>query len=846
MKLRPDIPSALYRRTLFSWVWTSNLKLQGMLLGIIVVTVFVRVLPLEMQKKIINQAIGMKRVDLLLTYCGYYIACVVSASGLKLAINALQNVIGQQSLTDLRKKLYAHILTLPMAFFRKTSPGMVVSSLISEVTNTGEFVGQAIAVPVTNLLTLFAFAGYLFYLNPLMAVISMALYPVAILVIPALQRRANAANKQRVDTGRTMSTLIGETISGIHEVHGNASFRLENRRFGAVAEKLYRVRVVWNLYKYTIKVSNNFFQNLGPFVLFLVGGYLAINGRFDLGALVAFLSANEKLYDPWKELMDFYQVYQDAKVSYGRIMEYFEGDPEFELEPLAPRPPLALTGEVSARDLVLEVAGGIQLLKGVSLDIEPGQQVALVGFSGSGKSTLALCLCQILKYTAGSATLSGLDIDALPKSDIADNLGIVSQHPFIFQGSIKDNLLYSINSRREAHGVTGEAGVPSLDEIIAVVQQVGLFADILRFALNSVFKQGRKENLVKKVVRIREAYHAGHAEALADSVEFFDPTCYLYYSSVAENLLFGTPNRDDLDPDNLPANPFFVSFLHDAGLKMLLVQTGAELAKLTVDILKDVPSPDAIFFEQTPMAPDEFEAYRELAGRLGRLRLHKLPVADERRLLTLALRFTPGRHSIVGLSPILEGLLLQGRAMFADRIDSDLPGAVTFFRREDYLYSMTVMDNILFGRVKSTNPKILDQIQKTIVSLLIEEDMLERILEIGLDFQVGSMGDRLSGGQRQKVALARAFLREPAILILDEATAALDNASQARIQNLLSSKWKGKSTVIAVVHRLDTIVDYDKVAVMKAGRIVETGTYAELMEKRGMLYELVHGAPGRG
>ena len=107
------------------------------------------------------------------------------------------------------------------------------------------------------------------------------------------------------------------------------------------------------------------------------------------------------------------------------------------------------------------------------------------------------------------------------------------------------------------------------------------------------------------------------------------------------------------------------------------------------------------------------------------------------------------------------------------------------------------------------------------------------------------MGDRLSGGQRQKVALARAFLKEPPILILDEATSALDNASQTRIQNLLESKWKGKSTVIAVVHRLDTIVNYDTVAVMKAGRIVETGSYAELMEKRGVLHDLVHGNPGR-
>ena len=845
MKLRPDIPDALYKRSLFSWVWTSNLKLQGILLIIIVVTVAVRVLPLEMQKKIINQAIALKRVDLLLTYCGYYLACVVSASGLKLAINALQNYIGQESLTDLRKQLYAHILKLPMSFFRQASPGMVVTSLVTEVANTGEFVGQAIAVPVTNLLTLLAFAAYLFYLNPLMAVISMALYPIAIIVIPALQKRANAANKQRVDTGRKISTLIGETISGIHEIHGNASFRLENDRFGVMADKLFKVRVVWNLYKFAIKVSNNFFQNLGPFVLFLVGGYLAINGRFDLGALVAFLSANEKLYDPWKELMDFYQTYQDASVSYERIMEYFQGDPEFASEPADPRPPLALTGALSAKDLVLEVPGGIQLLKGVSLDIAPGELVALVGFSGSGKSTLALCLCQILKYSAGTATFDGNDIDALPKSDIADNMGIVSQHPFIFEGSIKDNLLYSINARRAAHNLTGDDQMPSLDEIIAVVQQVGLFADILRFALNSVFKEGRKENLVKKVVRVREAYHAGHAESLADWVEFFDPTQYLYYSTVAENIIFGTPGRDDLAPENLPANPFFVGFLHDAGLKMLLVQTGAELTARTVDILKDVPSPDSTFFEQTPITMDEFDTYRELAGRLGRVRLHKLSPDDERLLLTLALRFTPGRHTIVGLSHILEGLLLQGRAMFAERVTADMPGAVTFFRRDDYLYSMTVMDNILFGRLKTTSPKFIDQIQKTIVSLLIEEDMLERVLEIGLDFQVGSMGDRLSGGQRQKVALARAFLKEPPVLILDEATAALDNASQTRIQNLLENKWRGRSTVIAVVHRLDTIKNYDKVAVMKAGRIVEVGSYAALMEKKGMLYELVYGSAGR-
>jgi ABC-type multidrug transport system fused ATPase/permease subunit len=845
MKFPPDIPSRLTQRTLFSWVWTSNLKLQGILLVVIVVTVGARVLPLEMQKKIINQAIGLKKLDLLLMYCGYYLAAVVAASGLKLVINTLQTYIGQQSLADLRKKLYAHILTLPMPFFRKASPGMVVQSLVGEVANTGEFVGQAIAVPVTNVLTLLAFATYLFYLNPLMAGISMALYPVAIVVIPFLQKRSNAANKERVDTGRKLSTMIGETISGIHEVHSNASFNLENRRFGAYVDKLSQVRVVWNLYKYAIKVSNNFFQSLGPFVLFLVGGYLAINGRFDLGALVAFLSANEKLYDPWKELMDFYQVYQDATVSYGRIMEYFEGEAEFPLLPEPPRPPLALDGSVGVQDLVMEVPGGIQLLKGVSIDINPGEQVALVGYSGSGKSTLALCICQINKYSAGRATLSGHDIDITPKSDIADNMGVVAQHPFIFEGTIRDNLLYSINARREAHGVTGEEGLPSLDRIIETIQQVGLFQDVLRFGLNTVFKKGRKENLVKKIVHIRENYYQEQGETLKDIVEFFDAEKYLYYSRVSANILFGNPNREEYQPENLAGNPAFLDFLREAGLRQLLVQLGRELAARTVDILKDVPSPDASFFEQTPMGPDEFAAYSELVAHLSRIKLHEISPAEEGLLLSLALRFVPGRHKIVGLSKLSEELLLQGRALFMEKIGTADPEAMTFYRREDYIHSQTIMDNILFGRIKTDNPKALDQINKSIVSLLIQEDMLERIVELGLDFHVGSSGDRLSGGQRSKVALARAFLKEPPLLILDEATAALDNASQTRIQNLLESKWKGRSTVISVVHRLDTIKGFDKVAVMKAGRIVECASYAELMDKKGMLYELVHGTSGR-
>jgi ABC-type multidrug transport system fused ATPase/permease subunit len=844
MPLRPKLPEKIYQRSLFSWVLTSNLKLQILLMAVIMVTVAVRVFPLEMQKKIINEAIGGQRVDLLLFYCGYYLVAVVSASGLKFLINAIQTVIGQQSLADMRKKLYAHILTLPISFFRTASPGMIVSALVTEVANSGDFIGQAIAVPVTNVLTLVAFAAYLFYLNPLLAGLSMILYPLALIFVPMMQKRSNAANRERVDSGRAMSTMIGETVAGVHEIHGNASFRHENNRFGAITDQQYKVRLRWNLWKFAIKNSNNFFQSLGPFVLFLVGGWLAINGRFDLGALVAFLSANEKLYDPWKELMEFYQNWQDSTVSYNRVMEYFATDCQFTLEPATERTPLSLPGLVEVKDLVMEVPGGIRLLKGVSMTVEPGQHLALVGFSGSGKSTLALCIAQIYKYSSGQCRLGGQEIAEMAKSDLAENIGFVPQHPFIFEGSIKENLLYSVHARLVARGLDPAEHEPSLDRLIEVIQQVGLFLDVLGFGLNTVFRKGRKENLVHKVVSIRAAYYTEQGRELRNLVEFFEEGRYLHHSSVAANILFGNPNDEAYLPENLPGNADFREFLAEAGLDLMLTELGRELAMRTVDILGNVPEADATFFQQTPVLPEEFAAYSQLAERLVRPDLSDLSGEERGMLLKLALRFTPGLHTLASLAAASESMLLKGRSMFMERIAARAPQAVTFYRREDYIHSQTILDNILFGKLKTESPKVLDTVNKTIIRLLIQEDMLERIVELGLEFQVGTHGDRLSGGQRQKVALARSFLKEPPLLLLDEATSALDNASQARIQNLLDTRWKGKATVIAVVHRLDTIMGYDKIAVMKAGQIVETGSYQELMDRKGMLYELVHGTRG--
>lgn len=829
--------TSIVKRSLLSWIFAGNHKLKVILILTVFVAVFIRIIPLELQKRIVNQAINLKAFDLLLIYCGFYLVAVVIAAALKYLISYLQTIIGQHSLTAMRRELYRHMLSLPLGFFRRTQPGMVVQSFASELATAGDFVGLAVAVPLTSVLSLVAFTVYLLWLNPLLAAISFAIYPLALFVLPMLQRRANDQNKKRVEVSRDFSGKIAEAVSGIHEIHGNGAHHVESRKFDLLAYKLEEIRIAWNLYRQGIKVSSNLFTSFSPFIIFLLGGYLTIKGQLELGALVAFLSAQEKLFDPWRELIDFYQSYQDASVSYRRTMEYFDIMPEFAFEPDG-RQPYELEGSIEIKGLSLTAPEGIQLLNDVNLTLDAGEQLALVGFSGSGKSTLAGCIGQLYKYTAGSVLIGKREVAELTKRDMAVNIGFVSQSPFIFDGTIAENLLYGSVSKSGPANPDIQPVLPDLDQMIETSQQTGLFPDVLRFGLNSVLDVDAHGELIPRLIRIRKKLVRRLSAPLADHVEFFDKEKYMFYSTVAKNLTFGSANLDSFRESRLSKNTYFLRFLQKVGLSEPLVALGTQLCRQTVNILGGLP-PEAAFFEQSPIRADELQEYKILAEQLKKSERLPADAGQSTMLLELALRFIPGRHKMVKLPENLGRQIVAASQLFRRRISKEHPGAFSFYRKSDYIASHTILNNLFFGRLKTTSSQIQDAINEQIVQLLIEEDLLETVLEIGLQFQVGTRGDRLSGGQRQKIAIARAFLKNPGILIMDEATSALDNRSQARIQTVLNTHWKGRTTLIAVVHRLDIIKNFNKIGVMRSGKVEELGSYEDLMAQKGLLYELV-------
>jgi len=596
-----------------------------------------------------------------------------------------------------------------------------------------------------------------------------------------------------------------------------------------------------NNFKFLTKFANNFFQSLGPFVLFVVGGYLTIEGRFDLGALVAFLSAYEKLYDPWKELMDYYQDYQDSKVRYHQIMDYFDVKPEFQRLPEEARQPHHLAGNIEVTDLSFFANEQVRILDQISLNLKAGEQLALVGLSGSGKSTLAMVIGQLYYYSSGHVLIDGFELRTLTRMDVSHNVGYVAQYPFIFDGTILDNLLYACRSLNQ-NGPGREQPLPSREEIFEVLNQIGFSEDILVMGLNTLLSPERHPEFAAKLIAVRKSFFQRWGTELAESVDFFDANRFQYYTSIAENIIFGHPNRKRYESEELPTNRRFRAFLKEADLEMPLLRLGRELAVSTVGLLKGLEGDD-FFFKMSPIAADEFERYREIVDGLTHPGRERLPREIEDALLGLALRFTPALHKMASLSLDLERQLLHGRNLFMHSVGREDPEGITFYKPGEYLYAHSVLENVIFGHLRAEHALTNEQIRQNVVDLLAESALLDDVREVGLEFAVGSKGDRLSGGQKQKIAVARALLKNPSILILDEATASLDNASQTRIQQLLNSELRGRHTLIAVVHRLEMVRDFDLIAVMRAGRIVEMGNYEELTERKGLFYEL---AQGRG
>ena len=341
------------------------------------------------------------------------------------------------------------------------------------------------------------------------------------------------------------------------------------------------------------------------------------------------------------------------------------------------------------------------------------------------------------------------------------------------------------------------------------------------------------------ILKARRATRARLADPrFSRLVEVFDVARYNRNATVAENLLFGAPVDQTFDIDHLAAHPYVQQTLARAGLTDALLEVGLKVAATMVELFVDLP-PDHEYFRQFSfISADDLPEYRALTSRADPARLDTLGPEDRQRLIALAFRLAPARHRLELIDEPLQARILEARALFREHLPAALAGSVAFFEVERYTAAASLQDNILFGKIAYGQAQAAERIGELITEVLDELGLHERVVEVGLQAQTGVGGGRLSLAQRQKLALARAILKRPEVLILYEATGSLDPAEQQAIRDGLLEEFGGR-TLIWAVSQGDWAARFDYVLVMRNGRVVEQGRFDELQRDGTALRELI-------
>src|SRR5213075_533132 len=251
-------------------------------------------------------------------------------------------------------------------------------------------------------------------------------YPVQGYVIPKLQFKVNQLGKQRIRTVRQVADRVQESAAGIVEIQANDTVKLHLTDFAHILGIIYDIRFEIYRRKFFTKFLNNFIGQLTPFFFYSLGGYLVIKGDLSFGALVAILAAYKDLASPWKELLDFYQIKENSRITYEQIVEQFQP-----------------SGMADAR-LSLAEDDRSRVVDAVSFTVKLDEHVAVIGQSGSGKNELALLLARLVRPSSGRITIGGADLAELPVAVIGRRIGYVGGTPYLFAGTLRDNLLLAL------------------------------------------------------------------------------------------------------------------------------------------------------------------------------------------------------------------------------------------------------------------------------------------------------------------------------------------------------------------------------------------------------------------
>jgi ATP-binding cassette subfamily B protein len=372
-------------------------------------------------------------------------------------------------LFDMRLALYRHLQQLSPRFYAKTRLGDIVSRINNDIAEIQRVAAETALAWVGNVLFLAGSIAMLLWLDMRLFLVTVALVPLSIWALTHYRRRFEG----KVATLRQASSDIGsfliETLQGVKLVVTSNAQQREERRFRAKNDSFIRALMSMQLLSYLSGGLPSLILSASTVLVFLYGGHQVIQGALSMGAFVAFLAYQMRLFPPIQALMGLYTGLATARVSLGRVHQIFDTPPEVvEAETAISLP--QVRGEVTFEDVSLSFDRGVPVLDRVSFTLRAGETLAIVGPSGSGKSTIADVLLRLLDPDSGVVRLDGHDLRTVKLQDLRRQVVLVDQDPFVFHASIAENLRYASPDASEA-ALEDAARAAGIDEFIRNLPQ---------------------------------------------------------------------------------------------------------------------------------------------------------------------------------------------------------------------------------------------------------------------------------------------------------------------------------------------------------------------------------------
>ena len=376
---------------------------------------------------------GLDRVALL------FIAAALAGFALRYAQTLLTYRIGQRAMMDLRLAVFDRIEAQSLAYFDRNPTGRLMTRVGSDVEVLQELFSSGAITIFGDLFTVIGVVAAMLAINWRLALVSFAVLPLlfgATILFRSRVRRSFRAIRQKV---ARMNSYLNEHLSGINVVKLFSRERSAAARFEGINDE-HRQAFLGAVQAYAIFFPVvEFIGALAMALLLGYGGVQIIGGTLSFGSLVAFLEYVQRFYKPVQDLAEKFNILQSAMAAAERIFAVLDSEPEI-TDPAAPAAAGRARGAVEFRDVSFSYKPGEEILRNISLKIDPGEMVAIVGATGAGKSSIISLLARLYDPLSGAVLLDGRDVRDYTQSHLHRQMAVVLQDVFLFSGTVLSNI----------------------------------------------------------------------------------------------------------------------------------------------------------------------------------------------------------------------------------------------------------------------------------------------------------------------------------------------------------------------------------------------------------------------